>query len=215
MTRILRVGHDPRAIEIAHETLSIGGLVVFPTDTVYGVGASVDRPDGVANLYVAKGRPLQRAIPVLVSGRDAIDRLTSTTDEISLTLIEHFWPGPLTVVFPAADWLPYEIVRDTGAVGLRMPDHPVALELIERCGGAVATTSANRSGEPEARTAEEALDVLGGNVDLILDGGRTPGGVPSTVVQVDETGHCRILRIGAISESRIEHVLGSSRISPE
>src|SRR5699024_8665516 len=115
-------GDDPQAIEQAVEVAAKGGLVVFPTDTVYGVGASVDRPDGVGRLYIAKGRPLERAIPVLVSGHAAVDRLATRVDDLSRALMKRFWPGPLTVVVPAADWLPEEIVRGTGGVGVRMPD---------------------------------------------------------------------------------------------
>jgi L-threonylcarbamoyladenylate synthase len=197
------------AIERALNVLKEGGLVVFPTDTVYGVGASVDRPDAVARLYVAKGRPLERAIPVLVSGIDAAERLTPAVSAAGKRLMERFWPGPLTIVLPAVDWLPVEIVRDTGSVGVRMPDHPIALEIIAGSGGALATTSANRSGEPETGTAEEAAREIGDRVDLVLDGGKAPGGVPSTVVKLETDGSWSILRHGAIQEAEIQSALSS------
>lgn len=199
---------DPRldhsALDEAVRVLDGGGLVVFPTDTVYGVGASVHRPRGVARLYVAKGRPIERPIPVLVSSPGAVEEISTSVDDLSRALMEEFWPGPLTVVLPAASWLPVEIVRDTGNVGVRMPDHPIALELIERSGGALATTSANRSGEPETTTATDAAQHLGSEVELIIDGGTTPGGVPSTVIRVDDAGHIEILRAGAIDRSELE-----------
>lgn len=208
MSRIVSCEEDDRAIDAALRVLNGSGLIVFPTDTVYGVGASVDHPEAVARLYVAKGRPLEKAIPVLVSSVDAVQRLSSGTDDCSTRLMQRFWPGPLTIVLPAATWLPCEIVRETGAVGVRMPDHPVALELIERSGGALATTSANRSGEPETRTAADANRSIGDMVDLVLDGGESPGGVPSTVVRVEPEGHWTILRQGAISEEEIARAVG-------
>lgn len=205
----IRLHHaDPAAIDDAMETLENGGLVVFPTDTVYGVGASVRRSDAVARLYVAKGRPLERAIPVLVSGEDSVGSLATEVHEFAGALMRRYWPGPLTIVLPAADWLPEEIVRDTGCVGVRMPDHPVALELIRRSGGALATTSANRSGEPETRTAVDAAEQIGDRVDLVLDGGESPGGVPSTVVKIESDGSWTILRTGAITEAQIARVIG-------
>jgi L-threonylcarbamoyladenylate synthase len=209
MTRLVSTETDVSAFDEALRILANGGLVVFPTDTVYGVGAAVDRPDAVARLFLAKGRPLERAIPVLVSGEDAIERLSSAIHDHTRLLVREFWPGPLTIVLPAAKWLPVEIVRDTGCVGVRMPDHPVALTLIERSGGAIATTSANQSGEPETDCAADALDQLDGRVDLVVDGGRAPGGVPSTVVKIDDDGSWRILRHGAVSSDMIEQALQS------
>jgi L-threonylcarbamoyladenylate synthase len=194
---------------VALEVLESGGLVVLPTDTVYGVGASIDRPDGVAKLYVAKGRPEQRAIPVLVSSIGSAERLASDLSDLASRLMMEFWPGALTIVVPAAAWLPKEIVRDTGCVGLRQPDHPAALTLIELSGGALAVTSANRSGEREALTAAEADEAIGDRVDLIIDAGRTPGGAPSTVVKVETDGSWRILREGSITSAEISRALHS------
>jgi L-threonylcarbamoyladenylate synthase len=208
MSRIISFTADPAATDAAIDVLDNGGLVVFPTDTVYGVGASVRRPDAVARLYVAKGRPLERAIPVLVSGQRAVNELVDEIPDGARLLMQRFWPGPLTIVLPAADWLPEEIVRDTGSVGVRMPDHAAALELIERSGGALATTSANRSGEPETRTAESAAEQIGERVDLVVDGGDAPGGVPSTVVKLDSLGQWEILRHGVILQNEIADVLG-------
>lgn len=195
-------GDDPGVPAAAADVLARGGLIVFPTDTVYGVAASVDRPDAVARLYHVKGRPLDRPIPVLVSDLDQVPRLTDGVDPLVLALLRRFWPGALTVAVPAAPWLPREIVRDTGRVGLRMPDHPLALKIIAAAGGALATTSANRSGEPEARTAAEADAALGDRVDLIIDGGPAPGGVPSTVLVVDGR-RLTVARRGALDPREI------------
>ncbi|MDW8060442.1 MAG: L-threonylcarbamoyladenylate synthase [Thermomicrobium sp.] len=203
--RVIRA-EDPQAVAEAARVLRGGGLVVFPTDTVYGVGAAVDRPDAVARLYVAKGRPLDRPIPVLIADLEQLERLAREVSEAVRRLAQRFWPGALTIVVPAQPWLPVEVVRETGAVGLRMPDHPVALAIIRVAGGAVATTSANRSGEREACTVEEAIAALGDAVDLYVDGGRTPGGVPSTVVSL-EGGVVKILRRGALDPALIEAAL--------
>lgn len=192
---------DPRAVQRAAEVLAGGGLIVFPTDTVYGLAASIDRPDAVARLYTAKGRPLDRPVPVLVSSRRQAERLATTVDRRSRHLMERFWPGGLTILLPAADWLPFEVVRDTGRVGVRMPDHRLALAIIEAAGGALATTSANRSGAPEAATAEQAQAVLGAAVELIIDGG-FGGCTPSTVVQLSGND-LMVLRRGAIDPELI------------
>lgn len=195
-------GGDPDAPAAAAATLARGGLIVLPTDTVYGVAAAVDRPDAVARLYAVKGRPLDRPIPVLVSDLGQVGRLTTGRDPEVLALLARFWPGALTVALPAAPWLPPEIVRETGRVGLRMPDHPLALAIIAAAGGALATTSANRSGQPEARTAAEAEAALGNRVDLIIDGGPAPGGVPSTVIVVDGR-RLTVARRGALDPAEI------------
>lgn len=208
MAEILNLECDDQAILRAVDALDAGGLVIFPTDTVYGVGASVRRRDGVGKLYYAKGRPLERAIPVLVSGSESVAELVQEVDEASRRLMGAFWPGPLTIVLPAAEWLPEEIVRGTRSVGLRMPDHPVALKLIRRSGGALATTSANRSGDGETRTAIDANAAIGERVELVIDAGTAPGGVPSTVVRVDSSGEIEILREGAIPREDLLRALG-------
>jgi L-threonylcarbamoyladenylate synthase len=188
---------DQNAVDVASELLRHGELIVIPTDTVYGIAASVDRPDAVARLYVAKGRPLDRPIPVLVSEFDQLARLTRQLGTHVEPFVRRFWPGGLTVVLEAAAWLPREIVGDSGRVGLRMPDHPTALAIIAAAGGALATTSANRSGQPAATSAGEALAALGHQAALVIDDGPSPGGVHSTVVAIDY-GKLSLLREGAI-----------------
>jgi L-threonylcarbamoyladenylate synthase len=189
-------------IKYAANLLKQGELVVFPTDTVYGIGAAVDRPDAVARLYVAKGRPLDRPIPVLISNFDQVERLARNVDARLERFLRNYWPGGLTVVLEAAEWLPREIVGDTGHVGLRIPDHEVAVALIDAAGGAIATTSANRSGEPAATTPEDAFDALADEAALVLDGGMSPGGTNSTVVAIEQ-GRVTILRQGAIASSAL------------
>ncbi len=201
----LIAAHDSRALKLASEALSKGELVVFPTDTVYGIGAAVGRPVAVANLYVAKGRPLDKPIPVLISDVVQLSRLAINFDVRAERVARSFWPGGLTVVLDAVAWLPKEIVGETGRVGLRMPDHPFALQLIEQAGGALAVTSANRSGEPAATNARDAFNALGQRATVIVDGGESPGGTSSTVISI-EGDTLKVLREGAIPLDEIAPV---------
>ncbi len=183
------------ALAQATAVLDRGGLVVIPTDTVYGVAARLDRPEAVARLYVAKGRPEDKPIPVLISSPDQLARLTRDLPAGAATFVARFWPGALTVALPRSSAVPDLVVAGGDTVGLRMPDHPFALALIAACGGALAVTSANRSGEPSLREAAAVAVALGDAVDLIVDGGETPGGVASTVIALDDGGP-RVLREG-------------------
>lgn len=195
-------GRDPAATALAARVLQAGGLIVIPTDTVYGIAASVDRPNAVAQIYVAKARPLDRPIPVLISELDGLRRLTHDVDPAVERMLLATWPGALTAVLPAVDWLAPEIVGDTEHVGLRMPDDDIARAIIRQTGGALAVTSANRSGQTEARSAAEAVAALGDQVDLIVDGGPSPGGTPSTVLRFDG-GNCSVLRAGALDAGEL------------
>lgn len=196
----------PGIIDHAARLLQAGELVVFPTDTVYGIAAAVDRPDAVARLYVAKGRPLDRPIPVLISDFLQVQRLAPKSDARLERLLRQYWPGGLTVVLEAAGWLPHEIVGATGHVGLRIPDHPLALALIRAAGGALATTSANRSGEPAATNALAAFEALAHEAALVIDDGPSPGGVNSTVIAVDGE-RITILREGSMSAGDLPETL--------
>jgi L-threonylcarbamoyladenylate synthase len=184
-----------------------GGLIVLPTDTVYGVAADLWQPDAVAALYAAKRRPPDRAIPILLSAGDEIDQVAERVPEAARRLAAAFWPGPLTVVVPKRPTVP-EIVSALPTVGVRVPDHDAARAAIRACGGALAVTSANLSDRPSARTAGEAASALGAAVDLVLDGGPAPGGTPSTVVDV-MGGTLRVLRPGPISEAALRAVVGN------
>ena len=192
--------NSPNSIANALEVLLSGGLVAFPTDTVYGVGALVFDEKTVESIYAAKERPVEKAIPVLIG--DAVD-LNQLADEIPMPaarLIARFWPGPLTVLVPKKSSLP-TVVSATSTVGVRVPDHELARSLL-RLAGPMAVTSANISSQPSPTTAEEVLTQLGSRIAMILDGGRTPGGVPSTLV--DCTGdEIQILREGPISKETL------------
>ncbi len=189
-----------RAIEV----LARGELVAFPTDTVYGLGADAFNDQAVRKLYLAKSRSHEKAIPVLIANLEQFADVVDRTTFAAMLLVEKFWPGPLTIVLGQASGLASSIsAGDT--VGVRIPDHPIARELILEA-GPLAVTSANRSGESEACTAEEIETNLGPQVQLLVDGGRTLGGQPSTVVDCTQDPP-KILRVGPISEEEIHKAL--------
>ncbi|MGW8250989.1 MAG: L-threonylcarbamoyladenylate synthase, partial [Anaerolineales bacterium] len=173
-------GDDPQAIYQATQTLQGGDLVAFPTDPVYGLGALVNNVPGIQQLYAVKGRQSSKAIPILLSDASQLPLVAAQTDERIMCLAQRFWPGPLTLVVPRHPSLP-KALSPYPTVGVRVPDHPLALALLQ-LSGPLATTSANLSDHPSAVTAQEVLEQLSGRIALILDGGRTPGGVSSTVV---------------------------------
>ena len=195
---------DPHALQLALEALQGGGLVAFPTDTVYGLGAMIQIPESIQALYTVKGREAAKAIPILISSPDELGRIALAVSPMAMRLAERFWPGPLTLVVPKHPSLPAEL-SSQATIGVRMPDHPIALALL-RVTGPLAVTSANRSGEASAITAPEVVEQLGGQIGLVLDGGQTPGGVSLTVV--DCSGHTPvILRQGPISLTELLQAL--------
>jgi L-threonylcarbamoyladenylate synthase len=186
----------PRALEV----LRLGRLVAFPTDTVYGVCALGFNGKAVQSIYVAKDRPIEKAIPILIGEMADLDQVAMDIPARAYLLAQRFWPGPLTILVPKRPDLP-EAVSATSTIGVRVPDHEIARALL-RAAGPLAVTSANLSGSPSPTTAEEVLTQLGGRIELIIDGGKTPGGTPSTLV--DCTGdEIRILREGPITEKEL------------
>ena len=186
----------PRAIATAAEILSAGGLVAFPTDTIYGVAGDPFNPDSLNKIYQAKERPDEKALPVLIGSLAQLSLLTSTLSPEVVAIAKAFWPGPLTLVLPKNPNLPPELSAYP-TVGVRMPDHPFTLALLKQT-GPLATTSANISGGPNPTTAQDVLAQLGGRIDLVLDGGPTPGPAASTVADFS-TPEIKILREGPIS----------------
>jgi L-threonylcarbamoyladenylate synthase len=204
-TRVITAS-DPQAIDQALQTLESGGLVAFPTDTVYGLAARAFDSAGIDRLYAVKGRDSAKAIPVLLSSPDELGQVTAGMNAAARRLAQRFWPGPLTLVVPRHPSLP-ENLSNLATIGVRMPDHAVALALLRRS-GPLAVTSANQSGSENSCTAQEVLAQLGGRIELILDGGLTPGGTPSTVV--DCTGAApAILRQGPITEAAVQEALAA------
>jgi L-threonylcarbamoyladenylate synthase len=189
-------GSSPDVSLRALEILKSGGLVAFPTDTVYGVGALAFDGEAVESIYAAKDRPVEKAIPVLIGDSDDLEKVGINISDSARRLASHFWPGPLTILVPKRAVLP-ESVSATATVGVRVPDHKVARPLL-RVAGPMAVTSANISGGQSPVTAQEVYEQLGGRIDLIIDGGKTPGGVPSTLVDCS-TSELKILREGPVS----------------
>jgi len=203
-TKILPA-EDPDAIQRAASLIREGGLVAFPTDTVYGLGVLVDNILAIEQLYLVKERHTMKAIAVLIGKISHLQLVTDKMNYLALRLGEEFWPGPLTLVVPRHASLP-ENLSPSNTIGVRMPDHTVALELLKQT-GPLAVTSANISGEPSSQTAQEVLSQLGRRIPLILDGGRTPGGKPSTVVDCTSSEPV-ILRDGPISIDNLKGKLG-------
>jgi L-threonylcarbamoyladenylate synthase len=201
---------DPATVRIASdadiqravELLRRGGVVAIPTDTVYGLAASLDHPLAIERIFSIKGRSGTKAIPILVSDLAVVERLAERLSPSARKLAERYWPGALTIVVDANEIVPEAIVRGGTTVGVRMPNNADALAIIAAAGGALAVTSANRSGGAEARSAEEVRIKLGGRVDFVVDGGPSPAGSPSTVVEAT-TEPVRVLRHGALESWRL------------
>ena len=196
--------NDPEAIITAKNMLDAGGVIVFPTDTVYGVAASVFNYDAIERIYEIKGRSLEKAIPVLVGDQDQLWQISSSVNNNTRKMIEAFWPGALTLIFPKKEGLP-ENLSIYPTVGVRMPALPFTLSLLRTC-GPLATTSANLSGGENTLSAEDVLVQLEGRIDLLLNGGKTPGMIPSTVVDAT-LSEVKILREGVISSTQINSIL--------
>ena len=192
------------AITHALDTLRNGRLVAFPTDTVYGLGALAFDGGAVESIYVAKDRPVEKAIPVLIGDITDLEKISDKVTDLTRRLALRFWPGPLSLLVPKKPTLP-ESVSVTSTVAVRVPDHAVALNLLQAA-GPMAVTSANISGQASPATAEEVFAQLNGRIDLILDGGRAPGGIPSTLVDCSE-GEIKILRAGPITLEELLSVL--------
>ena len=197
--------YSPRFLNQAVQLLRDGGVVAFPTDTVYGVGVDPLQPEAVRRLYRIKGRPDNKPIAILVGSIEDVERVSQSPSEPFSRLADRFWPGGLTLIVDARD-LPPEITAGGNTVGVRMPDHPLTLELLRGFGGPIATTSANRSGENPATSAEEVDVQLGDRVNLIIDGGDTITKVASTVLDLSVSPP-KIRRHGSIPDELLMECL--------
>ncbi len=201
----LRVRDDAEGLLQAAHAIREGRVVVFPTDTVYGVGAAADQDAACRRLFELKGRTATKAIPILIAATIDLERIVESVPESARKLMRRFWPGGLTLVFRRHPSFRSAALGDGDTVGVRIPNDLRARALINAAGGLLAATSANASGKPSPVTADDAAAQLPG-VDVIVDGGPCPGGVESTVVDVT-VDPPRILREGAISAAQIEAAL--------
>ncbi len=194
-------------IAAAAAILRAGGLVAFPTETVYGLGADASNPQALRRMFAAKGRPPEHPVIVHLRGTEDLKRWTRDIPEIARRLAEHFWPGPLTLVLKRAAGVLDAVTGGQDTVGLRAPAHPIAQRLLQAFGGGIAAPSANRFGRVSPTTAQHVREELGDALDLILDGGPCEVGIESTIVDLS-TGTPVLLRPGRIGSAEIEAVAG-------
>ncbi|MDI6784287.1 MAG: L-threonylcarbamoyladenylate synthase [bacterium] len=209
MAKIIKVSQ--KSIQTAAAFLKKGGIVVFPTETVYGLGASVFNPEAVVKIFEVKRRPRFDPLIVHIAERDAVTRLCSIVDRRANLLAQTFWPGPLTLVLPKSEVVPDIVTAGLPNVAVRMPAHPVALALIRETGTPIAAPSANLFGRLSPTTIEHILEQLKNRVDLILDAGKTPIGVESTVVSLVGKDIV-LLRPGGLPLEDIEKIVGPVQI---
>src|SRR4051794_39087740 len=205
---------DPADVAVAAAVLHRGGLVAFPTETVYGLGANALDAAAVARIFAAKGRPATNPLIVHVAAAEHVWSVAADWPAVAARLAERFWPGPLTLVLPKAAAVPDAVTAGGPTVAVRVPAHPVALALLRAAGVPLAAPSANRSTELSPTTAGHVLHGLGGRIDLVLDAGPTAGGIESTVLDVT-TNPPRLLRPGLVTPAMIEAVIGPIRRASE
>lgn len=204
-TRIIKInlGHfEQEELQEVVDVLKKGGIVVYPTDTFYGLGANAYLVEAVKKIYILKARDPAKPVPLVVSGLIMAKDMAVMIPSVFEVIAHKFWPGPLTVILKAAPHIPAVLQSPEGSVGIRWPDHPWLRTLIERAGFPLTATSANLKGEKEMSDPEEVLEVFSGKVDLIVDGGKCPGLSPSTVIDLTHK-RPRILREGALPASEL------------
>lgn len=204
---------DKKKIEAAGDILKQGGLVAFPTETVYGLGADALNPEASKKIYAAKGRPSDNPLIVHISNMKALEKITSEIPEKAKKMAEQFWPGPLTMIFPKSEQVPLETTGGLETVAVRMPNHSIALALIDAGGGYIAAPSANTSGKPSPTRAEHVALDMDGKIPMILDGGAVGIGIESTIVDFS-TEIPMILRPGYITPEMIQKVIGEVKMDP-
>ena len=188
----------------AGQLLRSGGLVAFPTDTLYGLGAMLNHPRAIERLFAIKGRSFSKGLPILVKSMDQTRNLVSNFPALAVDFARQFWPGALTMILPKHNSVPIGITGST-TIAIRQPDHPSALALISECGSPITGTSANLSGMTPSINAQEVLKQLGESIDLIIDGGTCNQTVPSTILDLTQNPP-RVLREGAISIKALQEI---------
>ncbi len=204
---------NKKVMEEAAELIRQGELVAFPTETVYGLGADALLPRGAEKIYRAKGRPSDNPLIIHIADAQALERIAAKIPEEAKLLADAFWPGPLTMIFEKTGEVPYETTGGMDTVAVRMPSHPVALELIRQSGGYIAAPSANSSGRPSPTLASHVYEDLNGKIPMILDGGAVGIGIESTIIDLSEPVPM-VLRPGYITKEMLSQVIGEVRDDP-
>jgi L-threonylcarbamoyladenylate synthase len=200
-----RVPDNPNNRSIAAIFLREGGVIAYPTETAYGLGAVIYNRSAVSTVFVVKGRERDQGLPVLIASESQLREVAREIPEVALKLAERFWPGSLTLVLKRHPDLPKAVTGGADTVAVRLPDHPAPQSLISACGSPITGTSANHHGGAEPTSAEEVQRQLGSRISFILDGGPSPIAVPSTILDVTVTP-ARILRAGPVSIEAIREI---------
>lgn len=215
-TEIIKIDHhkiDIPGLTYAADVLKQGGLVAFPTETVYGLGANALNEIAVKNIFIAKGRPSDNPLIVHIANHTALHRVVSGVSPVAALLMEKLWPGPLTLVMDKSEAVPFSITAGLPTVAVRMPSHPIALQLIALSGLPIAAPSANLSGKSSPTSAEHVIADLMGKVDVIIDGGNCNVGLESTVLDIT-VDPAMILRPGGVTPAQLESVIGKVTFDP-
>lgn len=197
---------DEESIKRGGEILKCGGLVAFPTETVYGLGGDALNKESSKKIYAAKGRPSDNPLIVHISNMEALDKIVKSVPKEAVLLANRFWPGPLTMIFEKSDLVPTETTGGLNTVAVRMPSNKIARALIDAAGGYIAAPSANISGRPSPTVAKYVIEDMQGRIDMIIDGGESNVGLESTIVDFSE-GKAMILRPGYVTQQMLEETL--------
>ena len=210
---VVEIKKDYPQLQKAAKLLRENEAIAFPTETVYGLGANAMNDEAIAKIFEAKGRPSDNPLIVHIGSKSQLKGIVREIPEVAEVLMKHFWPGPLTIILPKKEGISEKVTAGLDTVGVRMPDHPVALALIEEANVPVAAPSANRSGRPSPTLASHVYEDLNGKIAGIVDGGATGVGVESTVI--DCTSEVpTILRPGGITKEQLEEVIGTVSLDP-
>ena len=202
------------ALGAAVAALAEGRVIVFPTETLYGIGADALNPSAVECVFALKARDTANPIPVLVEDQAMLSQLVTAVPPVAEKLIARFWPAPLTIVLPARPDIAAPLVNQRGGIGVRISSQPIAAALVNQLGRPVTATSANPSGQAPARTVAEAIAYFTGEIEIFIDGGALASKTGSTVVETVGSEHIRIIRQGDVSNSALAACLGAEKILP-
>lgn len=194
-----------QALQKAVDILNYGGIIAYPTETFYGLGAKFDMEDSLKRLYELKKRPKEKAMPLIIGNKGLLPIVAASVNRTAMSLMDRFWPGPLTLILPAKENLSEYITAGTGKVAVRIPGESFALQLARAAEFPITSTSANISGIPPAQDAETVIRYFGDKIDLIIDGDPTSGGLPSTIVDATED-EIKILREGVIKKELLTFI---------